>query len=123
MNKGLTLIEVIITLAVIGIVITPLMSMFVVSAKINGESSLELKSILTAQKYMEEIKASGDVNFDNYVYNSVSKAYERTVTQTAQELGAVIKIKTERSYFYLIEVMVYDSDNMICSLNGSKIVN
>lgn len=123
MNKGLTLIEVIISLAIIGIVITPLISMFLVSAKTNSESNLQLRSILTAQKYIEEIKALEEVSFDNYVYNSQSKAYERTVVQTSNELGAVIRIKTERSYLYLIEVFVYDNGNEICSLSGSKIIN
>jgi prepilin-type N-terminal cleavage/methylation domain-containing protein len=122
MSKGLTLIEVIISLAVIGIVITPIISMFLVSAKINSESNLQYKSIFTAQKYIEEIMALDEINFDNFVYNSLTKAYERRVTQTAHELGAVIRIITERSYFYLIEVLVYNDGKEIYSLSGSKII-
>lgn len=123
MNKGLTLIEVIISLAVIGIVITPIISMFLLSAKINSESNLQHKSIFTAQKYIEEIKALEEINFDSYIYSSLTKAYEKTVDQTTHELGALIRIKIMRSYFYLIEVFVYDDGNEIYSLSGSKIIN
>jgi len=56
-KKGLTLIEIIVTLAVLGIVIAPLMSMFVTSQKINVESRKEYEALQFAQKYMEEIKA------------------------------------------------------------------
>ena len=60
-QKGLTLVEIIVTLAVLGIVIAPLMSMFVTSQKVNQ----------LAQKYMEEIKAMDTIsigNFNNGVY-------------------------------------------------------
>lgn len=123
MNKGLTLIEVIISLAVIGLVITPLMSMFVFAAQINSESSLEWKSVLTAQKYIEEFKASEELDFGNYVFNSDTGAYEKTVVQTADEFGAQIRIRSERSHLYLIEVSVYDGSELICSINSSKIIN
>jgi prepilin-type N-terminal cleavage/methylation domain-containing protein len=123
MNKGLTLIEVIISLAVIGLVITPLMSMFVFAAQINSESSLKLKSVLTAQKYIEEFKASEELNFGNYVFNSDTGAYEKTVVQTADEFGAQIIIRSERSHLYSIEVSVFDGSEVICSINSSKIIN
>jgi prepilin-type N-terminal cleavage/methylation domain-containing protein len=123
MNKGLTLIEVIISLAVIGLVITPLMSMFVFAAQINSESSLELKSVLTAQKYIEEFKASEELDFCNYVFNSDMGAYEKTVVQTADEFGAQIRIQSERSHLYSIEVSIFDGSEVICSINSSKIIN
>ncbi|MDF2950063.1 MAG: hypothetical protein K0R07_2112 [Sedimentibacter sp.] len=123
MNKGLTLIEVIISLAVIGLVITPLMSMFVFAAQINSESSLELKSVLTAQKYIEEFKASEELDFGNYVFNSDMGAYEKTVVQTADEFGAQIRIQSERSHLYSIEVSIFDGSEVICSINSSKIIN
>lgn len=123
MNKGLTLIEVIISFAVIGFAITPLMSLFVVAAQINSESSLTLKSVLTAQKYIEEFKASEELDFNNYVFNSDTGAYEKTVTQTDDEFGAEIRIRSERSHLYSIEVSVLDGNEVVCSLNSSKIIN
>lgn len=123
MNKGLTLIEVIISFAVIGLAIAPLMSMFVFAAQVNNESSLQMKSVLTAQKYIEEFKASEELDFDNYLFNSDTGAYEKTVAQTAGEFGAEISIRSERSHLYSIEVYVLDGSEVICSINSSKIIN
>lgn len=57
-NKGLTLVEIIVTLAVLGTVISPLMGMFITSQKINSEGNEEYKTLQLAQKYMEDIKSS-----------------------------------------------------------------
>lgn len=57
-NRGLTLIEIIVTLAVLGVVVTPLMNMFIASQKINNESNEEYKTLQLAQKYMENIKSA-----------------------------------------------------------------
>ncbi len=123
MYKGLTLIEVIISLAVLGVVIAPLMSMLVVSAKINRESSIYYKSLLTAQRYIEEIKAMERINIDDYNYNSSTGAYERVVPQTDKEFGAEIRIRFEQGFLYAIEVFVINDGKTIYSLGGSKIVN
>lgn len=74
-QKGLTLIEIIVTLAVLGVVITPLMSMFVTSQTINVESRKEYEAIQLAQKYMEEIKAMDELSmsaFSSVVYDDIS---------------------------------------------------
>lgn len=89
-NKGLTLVEIIITLAVLGIVITPLMSMFVTSQKINAQSEIEYRAIQIAQKHMEEIKGmeyleysdeAGDEHYDERTVPDengiIRKVYER----------------------------------------------
>lgn len=68
-KKGFTIIEVMVTLAVLGIVIVPLMTMFITSQKINNEGSKEYQSIQLAQKYMEEIKGMEAVNDLNILYN------------------------------------------------------
>lgn len=56
-NKGLTLIEILITLAVLGIVVSPLMSMFITSQKINNESEMKYRAVQLAQQHIETIKA------------------------------------------------------------------
>ncbi len=75
-KKGLTLIEIIVTLAVLGVVVSPLMSMFITSQKINTESRKEYEALLLAQKYMEEIKAMDTLDIDyvkgidpGFIYN------------------------------------------------------
>lgn len=60
-ERGLTLVEIIVTLAVLGIVIAPLMSMFVTGQKVNAESRKEYEALQLAQKYIEEIKAEDDI--------------------------------------------------------------
>jgi len=57
-NKGLTLIEIIITLAVMGIVVMPLVSMFITSQRINNESQMKYDAVQIAQKHIEDIKSS-----------------------------------------------------------------
>jgi prepilin-type N-terminal cleavage/methylation domain-containing protein len=121
MRKGLTLIEIVVTIAVMGIVITPLASMFIVSAKINRESDIKYKATMTAQRHMEEIKAMHEISLDDYVFNSSTKSYERVVSKTDNELEALIRIRAERSYLYVIDVLVYENGNEIFSLSGSKI--
>ena len=69
--NGFTLIEVIVTLAVLGIAVGPLMSMFILSAQINQKSSTELKSLLAAQKYIEEIKAEEILDTEEYILRMI----------------------------------------------------
>lgn len=119
---GITLVETIITMAVLGAVIVPLMNLFVLSAKINNESSKEYKSILQAQKYIEEIKALSIIDTSKYIYDSSLNSYIRTVIQTDNEFGAEIKIKPQSNFLYSIEVKIFDDGEEINSLEATKIV-
>ncbi|WP_427339175.1 type IV pilus modification PilV family protein [Caloranaerobacter sp. DY30410] len=72
-ESGLTLIEVLITIAILGIIIVPLSSFFITSAKINNESRDKFKATLIAQKFLEDIKLSDSIvegksqyNIENY---------------------------------------------------------
>ena len=65
-QRGLTLIEIIVTLAVLGVVVAPLMSMFVTSQKVNVESKKEYEALQLAQKYMEEIKAMDSLSMSAF---------------------------------------------------------
>lgn len=56
-NKGLTLIEIIVTIAVLGVVVSPLMSMFITSQKINNEGDKEFKKLQVAQRFLEDVKS------------------------------------------------------------------
>lgn len=93
----MTLIEIIVTLAVLGIVIAPLMSMFVTSQKINVESRKEYEALQFAQKYMEEIKAMDptlDISFfSSYDYEDTSDGGKLTgyTHRDGYDLTAVIE--------------------------------
>lgn len=123
-NHGLTLIEIIMSIAILGIVICPLMSLLIFSQKINNDGMKELKYLQQAQKYMEEIKSLNELDTQKYPYNSQSNAYEKIVMQTNTEYKAEIKIKpSESSILYDIEILIKDDDEIIKTLVGSKIFN
>lgn len=119
---GITLVEVIISIAVLGSVIVPLMNLFVMSAQINHESNMEFTSILTAQRYLEEVLSTVNIDTNKYVYNSEDGSYERTVLQTGNEFGAKIKITPKRSHLFVVEVVVMDNGEIINFLTGSKLI-
>lgn len=56
-KKGLTLIEVIISLAILGIIITPIYTMTINTVKINKVSEDKQEALAIAQEYMEYIKS------------------------------------------------------------------
>lgn len=68
-EAGLTLIEVLITVSILGIIIIPLSSFFITSAKINKESEDKFKATLIAQNFMEDIKLSDSIMEGETQYN------------------------------------------------------
>ncbi|WMJ76670.1 MULTISPECIES: type II secretion system protein [unclassified Sedimentibacter] len=79
-TKGLTLIEIIITLAILGAVVTPLMSMFITSQRINRESETKYKAIQLAQKYMEDIKSENILDLTFSGYSGEDGNYSKTIS-------------------------------------------
>ncbi|MCY6484584.1 type II secretion system protein [Clostridium aestuarii] len=63
-KKGVTLLELLITLAILGMVIMPLSNMVITSLKISIMSSNEQKSANLAQKYMEKMKSEDASTID-----------------------------------------------------------
>ncbi|WP_312814528.1 type II secretion system protein [Sedimentibacter sp.] len=120
-NEGFTLLEVILTLSIFGLVVTPLMSMLVFAAKINHESDREYKSFLAAQSCMEEIKAAG-IDNEDYIYDSNTGSYERTISQNDNEFGYEVRIVPEKSFYYVIDISILDNGEVINTLRGSMIV-
>ncbi|HCS10011.1 MAG TPA: hypothetical protein DIV40_01015 [Clostridiales bacterium] len=99
-NKGLTLVEILITLAVLGIVIIPLMSMFITSQKMNNESEMKYRAIQFAQEELETIKAMKQLDTDDDGYpprGDGSYGYE---TSPDSE-GYTIDVKIEKGVEYV----------------------
>lgn len=61
-NRGLTLVEIIMTLALLGALICPLMNLLVISQKINSEGEKEFMVFQTAQYYMEETRSIDEID-------------------------------------------------------------
>lgn len=68
-NKGFTLVELILTLAIMSILIVPLSSFFINTAKTNNISDDKMKATLLAQRMMEGIKSLN--NMDEYELKSM----------------------------------------------------
>ncbi len=122
LNKcGLTLIEIIMTFAVLGVVICPLMTMFISSHKINSLSEKEFKSMLLAQKYIEEIESMKKINTNEYPYNSEEGYYERNILHEDSIYTTRIRIIPAGSMLYIINIDVSDNVGIINKLESSKI--
>jgi hypothetical protein len=76
--------------------------------------------MLQAQRYMEEIKSSDDLDINLYIYNSGTDSYERVVAQNDEELGANI-ILTSNGMIYEISIEITDEGKTVNILGGSKI--
>jgi len=123
-NDGLTIVEIIMSLAILGIVICPLMSMFIFSQKLNNKSEIEYKSILQAQKYMEEIQAMDTLDTIHYQFNSDNACYERIINESVNNYSTEIIIKPDsRNMIFDIEIVLKHDEQVINKLKGSKIFN
>jgi prepilin-type N-terminal cleavage/methylation domain-containing protein len=120
-RKGFTLVEIIMTFAVLGVVICPLMTMFVMSCKICNCSDVEYKSMLLAQKYMEEVESMNVIDTDNYPYNYETGFYERDIFNDDGIYETKIRIIPFKNMLYNVEIDVNDSNGLVNSLQSSKI--
>lgn len=130
-NKGLTLIEIIVTLSVLGIVVVPLMTMFTTSQKINNEGSNEYKRLQVAQRFLEDIKGIkeiddlvGDLGYtDNgdgtFSYSDNDYSYDASDTKTYNVSVDVKKPSTGAAP----ETVDYDSSIQIIRDNTVSNVN
>lgn len=117
--SGLTIVEIIITLAVLGIVIGPLMAMFITSQKINNEGSKEYKSIQLAQQYMEEIKSMDVLDTTGYTktIDGTNDVYKKTIN-TESNYSVDIEIKSKKEEHDEIEDVKFD---LIMNIHDSSV--
>lgn len=120
-KRGLTLVEIIMTFAVLGVVICPLMTMFITSYKINNFCEQEYKSMLLAQKYIEEIESMERINTSDYPYNLENGCYERNILHADSIYTTKIRIIPAGSMLYIINIDVCDDLGIVNKLESSKI--
>lgn len=121
LNKlGICIVEIIMTIAILGIVITPLMSLFILSQKINYNAKLEYEAMLYAQNCMEEIQQLNSIDSDIYEYNSEANCYDRVIYE---ENNVIIKIIIGpcKDIVYDIEIAVSQNGKELNKLTGSKV--
>lgn len=120
-NKGLTLVEVIMTLAILGAVICPLMNILVISQKINSEGQKDYRLIQTAQYYMEEVRAMGGINAGDFDCNGEYMCYEKTVLNVLDDYNAEIRVTLGSYGMHYIVVDIVRGGEVIDSLEGTII--
>lgn len=115
------MVEVIMTIAILGIVISPLISIFILSQKINNTSELEYKTMLFAQNYMEEVQELNEIDSDIYEYINDTNSFERLIYE--DDVVTKIVLKPCNDIIYDIEIEVSQNGKVLNTLSGSKIIN
>jgi prepilin-type N-terminal cleavage/methylation domain-containing protein len=111
-NKGFTLIELVVTIAIIMIISIPLTNMFLFSSKVNALGREEIDGISAAKKYMEELKASKELfNVDSE--ESIDyKGYKLHVDILGVERYASKEVPEETEFNEDIKVLVLGQYNI-----------
>jgi prepilin-type N-terminal cleavage/methylation domain-containing protein len=112
-NKGFTLMEVIITIALLAIVIVPFSNLVLNSFLITNNAKIKQEATNIAQKYMEKIKADTNIDFDN-ISDGLETLSEASYP-TSSENGFTIKYFITRDENYRVitpvvgvDINVYD---------------
>ncbi|WP_099190675.1 PilW family protein [Tepidibacter mesophilus] len=98
-NKGLTLVELIVSLAILGIIIVPLSTFFVNTIKINKDSEDRLKANQLAEKYIEKTKFSDSIVHENNKLTINTSDNGFTIDTTAQHNDSVVTYKKDEGDF------------------------
>lgn len=98
-NKGLTLVELIVSLAILGIIIMPLSTFFVNTIKINKNSEDRLKANQLAEKYIEKTKFSDSIVHENNKLTINTSDNDFTIDTTAQHNDSVVTYKKDEGDF------------------------
>lgn len=81
-KKGFTLVEVVVSITILAIIVSPILSMVLTSVKINKESEDKQKALYIAQQIVEQQKANPNI----IVGTTTTTAIDFTVTKTIAEL-------------------------------------
>lgn len=118
-NQGLTLIEIILSFAILSIVLSVFLNLFSDAGKDNLSVSYKSKAVYMAQSYMEMVyEGSTEHSYNtyhsiltaddpeyNFVWNSVNAVYEKT----DDDYFVRIKITFQKMNLYKVLVQVYDN--------------
>ena len=118
-NRGLTLVEIIMTLALLGALICPLMNLLVISQKINSEGEKEFMVFQTAQYYMEETRSIDEIDTGLFLYNGEKGYYVRSVSGVLDNCNVEIRVIPARYGMHYIEVDFIKDYEVVYALKGS----
>lgn len=121
-NQGLTLVEIIITLGLLGALIGPLMNLVVVSQIMNSTGENETRLFQVAQYYMEETRSMDEIDMELFLYNSEKNNYERYISDALDDYSIEIRLIPARYGMHYIEVDVIKDYETVYALKGSIIL-
>lgn len=106
-QKGMTLIEIIVSLAILGIILVPFMNMFVHSTLTTQKSGVILDASYEAQSVMEDIYNDSKDGIINIPSNGIDKKWDsvghkywidiKISTQTINPVDVLIRIYSDES--------------------------
>ena len=99
-HKGVTMIEVLITVAILAIVVTPCLSAFVMAQRGNVKAAETQAAYTAATNLMEELKGADSERIDNIVNNGPQYDQNANIT-------VFIDKNMEKSYY---TVTIYEGD-------------
>lgn len=99
-HKGVTMIEVLITVAILAIVVTPCLSAFVMAQRGNVKAAETQAAYTAAANLMEELKGADSERIDNIVNNGPQYDQNANIT-------VFIDKNMEKSYY---TVTIYEGD-------------
>lgn len=108
-DKGITLLEIIISLAILSIIVIPISSMALSTTKINVESEYKLKGLALAQEVMEYIKDPAHSTQD--INNKITEINTNNTEYSV--IANVESIENEPDYEELVVEIEIDKDNFI----------
>lgn len=111
-SSGLSFIELIITLAILGITMISFSSLLANTNKINKKSELQYMATLLAQSYMERIKASDTINVGQTVDS----------LEDTKVFVDIVKIDKYKCNIYRIIIEISICDETYEKLEGYKII-
>ena len=117
-NQGLTLVEIIITLGLLGALIGPLMNLVVVSQIMNSAGENETRLFQVAQYYMEETRSMDEIDMELFLYNSEKNNYERHISEALEDYSIEIRLIPARYGTHYIEVDAIKDYETVYALKG-----
>lgn len=128
-NKGFTLIEVIIALAILAVALSPLIANFVVSSKMNLKSRKNLNAMNLAQDMMEGIRAYSASELRNLLENAAAPTTPTSIVGTVLPANTTYDSCTAdltgapNLYKYTISNIQTVSNNQIAAGKGNDKTN
>jgi prepilin-type N-terminal cleavage/methylation domain-containing protein len=109
-NKGFTLLELVISIAILFIIVVPLSNLVMNSFMITNKAGIKQKAAHIAQRYMEKIKADDVENIEDIIRNDNNVETWEKYGYSSSEDGFNIILNAKREEGYLIPIHEDDKD-------------